>query len=281
MPGFTSITGEESIMFADNASFNGTDRGGAMTADGQLWIGHAAGSPFVGLGVLTSPLGTLSIGYSYPNITLDSVGGMPITNIDVDIATDIGVNPVVPPYIDPGSISMLGGGAFINSGWFTVIRTNAVAPGAMIIEVQQATLTDSFDNASCGVSCFNRNNFSIDTFNQAFVTPTNVSYIYTNVTNGMSPYTVNVYGVSNFDPSDQYISVDCSGGPVTLLFPDVPVNTTPWTVKDRTGNALVNNITITTVSGARTFDGSASYTINTNYGSVQFLANSSHNYELF
>ena len=90
MPGFTSITGEENIMYADNCSFDGTDRGGAMTADGQLWIGRTAGSPSVGLGVLTSPLGTLSIGYSYPNITLD-VGTLPYFNsINIQTITSSG-----------------------------------------------------------------------------------------------------------------------------------------------------------------------------------------------
>jgi len=42
MGGFSSITGQETIMFADNASFDGTDRGGRMTTDGQLWIGSTA-----------------------------------------------------------------------------------------------------------------------------------------------------------------------------------------------------------------------------------------------
>lgn len=39
MPGIDNITGDESISFVDNASFDGTERGGAFNADGQLWIG--------------------------------------------------------------------------------------------------------------------------------------------------------------------------------------------------------------------------------------------------
>lgn len=42
MAGFSSVTGDEAIMFADNASFDGTQRGGKMTQDGELWIGSTA-----------------------------------------------------------------------------------------------------------------------------------------------------------------------------------------------------------------------------------------------
>lgn len=42
MGGFSSVTNDETIMFADNASFDGTKRGGAISTDGQLWIGSSA-----------------------------------------------------------------------------------------------------------------------------------------------------------------------------------------------------------------------------------------------
>lgn len=42
MAGSSSITGNQTITFTDNMSFDGTDRGGAMNADGQLWIGATA-----------------------------------------------------------------------------------------------------------------------------------------------------------------------------------------------------------------------------------------------
>jgi len=73
--GQSSITGDETILFADNASYDGTQRGGKITTNGQLWVGATA-APHVKLGTITSPLGTLNVGYSSPNITLDLVGGM-------------------------------------------------------------------------------------------------------------------------------------------------------------------------------------------------------------
>lgn len=83
MPGFSNITGQDSIMFADNASFDGTERNGIIDQDGEIWISHASlnpGGTHIDAGKLVSPLGTLSIGYANPNITLDLAGGQ--TGID-------------------------------------------------------------------------------------------------------------------------------------------------------------------------------------------------------
>jgi len=96
---------------------------------------------------------------------------------------------------------------------------------------------------------------------------------YTNVDHTVSPYTVL--------SSDEYISVDCSGGAVTLLFPDSPAAKQTWTIKDRTGSAATNNITLTTVSGAVNIDGATSYVIKINYAAVDLLANSTPTYEVF
>lgn len=74
MAGNSSVTGLETVTFTDNMSFDGTKRGGAMTTNGELFIGSTS-LPHVRKGSITSPLGTLSIGYSAPNITLDLNGG--------------------------------------------------------------------------------------------------------------------------------------------------------------------------------------------------------------
>lgn len=96
---------------------------------------------------------------------------------------------------------------------------------------------------------------------------------YTNVTNAMSPYSVL--------NTDYYISVDCSAGAVTLSFPNSPTANRTWIVKDRTGTASTNNITLTTPGVTVTFDGATSYIMNSNYGAIQLLANSTPSYELF
>ena len=76
--GFSSITGQDTIVNADNASFDGTERAGVIATDGQLWIGSTAlnvGGTHINVGTLTSPDSSLTIGYSSPNITLEVTGG--------------------------------------------------------------------------------------------------------------------------------------------------------------------------------------------------------------
>lgn len=83
MPGFSSITSDESIVFADNASFDGTSRGGKMTTNGQLWIGATA-SPHVRLGNITSTGGTLTITKGPGTINIDTTGSAVANTITGD-----------------------------------------------------------------------------------------------------------------------------------------------------------------------------------------------------
>lgn len=79
MPGFSSITGLESVMFADNLSLDGTKRGGTLTSDGELWVGATA-SPHVKKGTIVSS--TLSVGYASPNLTINTPGSVLANWID-------------------------------------------------------------------------------------------------------------------------------------------------------------------------------------------------------
>ncbi len=89
----------------------------------------------------------------------------------------------------------------------------------------------------------------------------------------MSPYTVVA--------ADQYISCDTSGGAITLNFPNAPTANREWVVKDRTGNAAANVVTITTPGGIVRFDGVTTFPLNTAYASVSLLANSTPSYEIY
>jgi hypothetical protein len=64
-------------MFALNVDFTGnslTSGTAQVTTNGQLLIGSTA-LPNIQVGTLTSPLGTITIGYSTPNITIDLASG--------------------------------------------------------------------------------------------------------------------------------------------------------------------------------------------------------------
>lgn len=78
MGGFSSVTGLETIVNADNASFDGTSRGGAMTTNGELWIGSTA-APHVRKGNITSTGGTITVTNNSGNINLEAGGNITLT----------------------------------------------------------------------------------------------------------------------------------------------------------------------------------------------------------
>jgi len=95
---------------------------------------------------------------------------------------------------------------------------------------------------------------------------------YTSIAFADSPYTVL--------STDYYISVNTSGGAITILFPDAPTTNRTFVVKDRTGNSTANNITLTTVGGAVLIDGSATQPINNNYRANSLMFNAT-SYEIY
>lgn len=95
---------------------------------------------------------------------------------------------------------------------------------------------------------------------------------YTSINHASSPYTVLA--------TDYYISADPSSGAITVDLPNAPTTNRLFIIKDRTGNAAVNNITLTTPGGSVTIDGQTSYVMNSNYQSTLLLFNGS-NYEVF
>jgi hypothetical protein len=104
------------------------------------------------------------------------------------------------------------------------------------------------------------------------ITLTEAATEYVNVTFGMSPYTVTA--------TDYFISVDSSGGAITINLPDSPAANRQFIVKDRLGTSLTNNITIKSLTGVSTIDGQASYTFVDNYESLECLFHTA-NYEVF
>lgn len=108
--------------------------------------------------------------------------------------------------------------------------------------------------------------------NTITITLTEAATVYTNVTNAMSPYTVT--------PTDYFLSVDSSVGPVTINLPDSPSSNREFVVKDRLGQSSTNHITVKSLTGASTVDGQASYTFVDNYESLECLFNGA-NYEVF
>lgn len=115
--------------------------------------------------------------------------------------------------------------------------------------------------------------FGAGTINAEVVQPTQeIAINYTSVNNAMSPYVVTA--------TDYFISVDASGGAVTIELPNTTTTKREFVIKDRLGQAATNNITVTTPGGIVTIDGSTSYTFTDNYESLEMLFNGT-SYETF
>jgi hypothetical protein len=97
-----------------------------------------------------------------------------------------------------------------------------------------------------------------------------VTFAYTNVST--TPYVVLV--------TDDYISVDASGGVITIQLPNAATLGKTFIIKDRMGSAASNNITVTTVGGAVNIDAATTFVMNTAYQSINVIGNGSF-YEIF
>lgn len=77
---------------------------------------------------------------------------------------------------------------------------------------------------------------------------------------------------------DYLIAVTDTSAPRTITLSNTARENQVFIIKDVSGNASVNNITITVNGGVKTIDGITSFPINTNYGSLTIYADSSSNY---
>jgi len=149
-----------------------------------------------------------------------------------------------------------------------------VASGGTNIEnfnLQVAAAIASTNINKAGIASFNSSQFNVDA--NGFVSITNFSsFNYVNVNISNSPYTVT--------PTDEYISCDPSGGVLSILLPNAPTTFREFTIKDRTGFASSNHISVTTVGGPVTIDGETTYTIAGNHGAINLLFNGT-SYEVF
>jgi len=117
---------------------------------------------------------------------------------------------------------------------------------------------------------------------QGIKTSASGSTVTFTLTNAAPSY-VNVVGPTTYVvlPTDDYISCDTSGGLITIQLPNSPaVLYDRFVVKDRTGQANVNNITITTVGGLVLIGGLTSDVFDEEFESDEFLWNGT-SYEIF
>jgi hypothetical protein len=127
-----------------------------LVLNGDLWIGSTAlnvGGTHINVGRITSPLGTLIVGYSSPNITLDLAGGS--TGID-SIAVQTGITPVLPTAA--GLISFNG---LVVAAGVNPVRTDGTGPNTIALEVQISQALAAADATKIGLSNFSSTDFAV------------------------------------------------------------------------------------------------------------------------
>jgi hypothetical protein len=80
--------------------------------------------------------------------------------------------------------------------------------------------------------------------------------------------------------TDQYLGVNTSSLAITIELPNAPATGRTYTIKDSTGNAATNNITVTTLGGAVTIDGATTFVMNTAFEAIDVIFNGT-SYEIF
>lgn len=105
---------DNDVLYAKNGDFtqatgNSGSESNGLINDGELWIGATVanlGGTHINVGNVTST--TLTVAYSSPNITIETMGGgQPLEEITVDDSLAPGTNPVLPTAT--GNINILGG----------------------------------------------------------------------------------------------------------------------------------------------------------------------------
>lgn len=170
---------DNDVVYAKNGDFTAADNQNVMESnglvlDGQLWIGSTSlnlGGTHINVGKITSPSGTLVIGYSSPNITIDLTGGaVAIEKINLQSGT----TPISP---SGGTITF--NGAVVAAGT-NPVRTDGTNSNTMALEVQISQAIASTDVTKIGLAAFNSNEFSVDA--NGFVSIIAGGFIWTDVT---------------------------------------------------------------------------------------------------
>lgn len=232
--------------------------GGPVPPNGANII-FVVGDNASGINVIGTPLTN--------TLTIFNTNGLPLVGFTVDAFTAPGTNPVLPA--SDGLVTITGGQ--VAAGTTTnVILTDSLSANTFTVQIQRSQAVASSTIGDNGVSHFNSANFTVDA--NGFVSLLSQAFNYTNV---VGPITYVVLS------TDYYISCDPSGGAITLQLPNAPTFKRLLVVKDRTGNAAINNISLTTPGGTVTFDGLTTYVMNSNFQAVNLLANATPTYEVY
>lgn len=186
------LVGKNADFTQSNAPNSASSESNGLITDGQLWIGSTAlnaGGTHVNVGTITST--TLTIGYSSPNITIESGGGgSPVEEITVDNSTFPGTNPVLP---SGGNITITGG-QVANASLANVIQTHSLAANSFAVTIQRAAASAAANTTQNGVAHYDSTSFSVAA--TGFVTLVGGGFTWNDVSGAFSPLKNNGYFIT-------------------------------------------------------------------------------------
>lgn len=241
---------DNDITYSNNADFStagatgGSEANGLIT-NGQLWIGTTVlnvGGTHVSVGNLISPGGTINIGYSAPNITLDLTGG---SSAIEKINLQTGTTPIVPT---GGAITF--NGAVVAAG-INPVRTDGTGPNTMALEIQTSQALAAADATKIGLSNFDSSSFSVDATGFVTLSTTGAGKTITGDSGGALPPTGgnwNIFGRSGSKTSG-------AGSTLTIKSPPYADAGSSTTSLLNSGSFVTAAITLTLPASAGLADG--------------------------
>lgn len=218
---------------------------GIIDAAGKIPIGtgNSFPTPEILGGSITSPGGSLTIGYSSPNITIDVAGGGDaIEQITVDNSTAPGTNPVLP---SGGNVTITGG-QVVNSSLANVIQTHSLAANSFAIQIQRSAAVAASDTTKNGVSHFDSTDFSVGAGGFVELATTGAGKTITGDAGGALSPTANNWNILGRSGSKT------SGSGSTLT-----VNSPPFSQVGGSGTSTLNSGEFVTATAARTLPATA------------------------
>ena len=234
----TNATGTQFTITAQNALTGASSVGGLLSLNG-------------GGGLLTGGAVSINGGNgSGPS----GHGGNAIVNAGGGISTNgsvlLQVSGTTEVTVSGTAITMALPTTFTATGTGLTVNNNATVSG---------TLNTGTINGSSGIALQNSGTTVASIATNKFITSKGTRRNLTLV--NTSTYTVLA--------SDDIIAVDASGGAIAITLPSSPTTGDMLLIKDSTGNAAANNITITAASG--NIDANASVVIDVNFGSIELV----------
>lgn len=249
MAGTSNITGDESIIFADNASFDGTERGGKMTTNGQLWIGSTV-APHVRLGNITAGAG-VTISNSAGNIQVAVTGGAPVHGTGTD-------NHIV--RWDGTGVPQIQDGVSIETD------TGEIQAGNGAVGTPAFTFVS---DTGTGIYRQGAGNFSAASAGNEIWRTTGGSFITQQVLQVNGGTAIDIIGSAislALNTNETVIYITDTSAARTVTLPASPGNGQIYIIKDSSGAAATNAISVTVSGGVKTIDGLTTQTISSNYG---------------